>query len=291
MSTNWEAGFRSTYGPWAVVAGGSDGIGAEFARQLAALGLNLVLVARRSAPLAALADELERQRSVAVHTVSLDLSDRSQIALLLDETAKLEVGLLVCNAALSVIGPFLQQSPEDHERMLDINARTPLVLAHAFARRMISGHGGGIILLSSMASFGGTLHTVHYAATKAYLRVLAEGLWAELRPYGIDVLASCPGTVRTPTFLRDEPVNRKWRSLPVLECGPTVSETLHSLGRRPVVMPGRIDRLVAFFMQRILTRKALIALTARATRAMYPRVVEEAESVSGKDEADGSYRR
>ncbi len=277
MSTDWEARFRSRYGPWAVIAGGSDGIGAEFARQLAALGLNLVLVGRRSAPLEELATLLARRFSIETRTLSLDLSDRAHLEVLLEKTINLEVRLLVCNAALSTIGPFLRQPAEDHERMIDLNSRAPLLLTYEFGKRMTAARHGGIILLSSMASFGGTLLSVHYGATKAYIRTLAEGLWAELRPAGVDVLASCPGTVRTPTFLRDRPVNRRWKSLPVLECRPVVSDTLHSLGRRPVVVPGRVDRIVAFLMQRILSRKALIALTARATRGMYPHMIDRVE--------------
>jgi hypothetical protein len=135
---------------------------------------------------------------------------------------------------------------------------------------MMKAGRGGIVLLSSMAGFQGTALSAHYAASKAYVRVLAEGLWAELRPYGVDVLASCPGTVRTPTFLRDRPVNRRFSSLPVMECEPTVAQTLRALGKRPFVVPGGVDRIAAFFMQRVLPRKLLIGLTARATRGMYP---------------------
>lgn len=266
------AGFRERYGPWALVAGGSDGIGAEFARQLAERGLNLLLIGRRAAPLESLAAELAERPAVQTRTAKFDLSRRDDVEALLEKSRELDIGLAICNAAMSVIGPFSGQPIESHDRMLDLNCRTPLHLAHSLGLRMIARGRGGIVLLSSMASFAGTLLSVHYAATKAYLRVLAEGLWAELRPYGVDVVAACPGTVRTPTFLKDDPVQHRWGTLPVIEPARAVADTLHALGRRPVVVPGTIDRLLAVAMQRVLPRKTLIALTARATKRMYPNV-------------------
>lgn len=281
------ARFRARYGPWALVAGGSDGIGAEFARRLASFGLNLVLVGRRIEALAEIAAELEERRSVVVRTLSLDLSERGGLELLLEETSGLEIGLVVSNAAVSVIGPFLEQAEEDHERLLSLNCEMPMRLAYEFGRRMSGAGRGGIILLSSMAAFQGTLLSAHYAASKAYVRVLAEGLWAELRPRGVDVIASCPGTVRTPTFLRDEPVSQPRATLPIMESGPIVTQTLAALGRRPFVVPGGFNRVVSFFMQRLLPRKILINLTARGTRAMYPHIAARVASPLDEERSAG----
>lgn len=282
--------FRERYGPWALVAGGSDGIGAAFARRLAENRLNLLLVGRRVDALESLAGELAERHAVQTRTASLDLSRCDDVTALLEQTRELDIGLAVCNAAMSVIGPFFGQAIESHDRMLDLNCRAPLHLTHGIGLRMIARRRGGIVLLSSMASLAGTLLSAHYAATKAYLRVLAEGLWVELRPDGIDVVASCPGTVRTPTFLRDDPVSRPLVTLPVMESGPTVAQTLRALGRRPVVVPGRIDRVFSFLMERLLPRKMLITLTAKATRAMYPHLAtrqaarrEEEQSTPDRD--------
>lgn len=285
------ARFRARYGPWALVAGGSDGIGAEFARRLASLGLNLVIVGRRTEALAETATELQERHSVAVRTLSLDLSERDGLEELFEETIGLEIGLVVCNAAVSIIGPFLEQPAEDHVRLLELNCRMPVLLSHEFGRRMSAAGRGGIVLLSSMAAFQGTVLSAHYAASKAYVRVLAEGLWAELRPYGVDVIASCPGTVRTPTFLRDEPASRPWATLPVMETGPTVTQTLAALGRTPAVVPGRLNRILSFFMQRLLPRGLLIHLTARATRAMYPDVAGRIGSDGGEQRSTSGTRR
>ncbi|HUZ18473.1 MAG TPA: SDR family NAD(P)-dependent oxidoreductase [Spirochaetia bacterium] len=262
--------FRRRYGPWALVAGGTDGIGAEFARRLAGFGLNLLVVGRRLELLASFTEELSARYSVEARPLCFDLASSSDVAALIEASKSCDVGLLVCNAAQSVVGSFLDQSFESHERLIDLNCRMPALLAHEFGRRMKEAARGGIILLSSMASFQGTAMAAHYAASKAYIRVLAEGLWAELGPFGIDVLASCPGTVDTPTFHSDQPVVDRGLQLPVLDAKLVVDDAMRALGRRPEVVPGGRDRIAAFFMLRVLSRKRLIRMTAKSMHAMYP---------------------
>lgn len=288
MSIRGNEEFNRRYGPWTLVVGGSNGIGAEFARQLAARGLNLLLVGRREAAVEGLARELAGEFGIEATPFPADVSTRSGLDSLVEYSNDFDIGLLVANAALSVVGPFLDQTLEGHRELLSLNCAAPLRLTYELGRRLRKRGSGGIILLSSMASFQGTALTAHYAASKAYVRLLAEGLWEELRPFGVDVLASCPGTVRTPTFLKDRPVNRRLASLPVMECEPTVAATLRALGRVPVVVPGMIDRIVAFFMQRVLPRRLLIRLTAGTTRAMYPSATQGALHV---DQEEGSAPR
>jgi len=274
--------YVARYGPWALVAGASDGIGAEFARQLAERGLNLLLVARRGDLLETVAGELEKRFPIRALSLPLDLSTPEGVASLQRQTAETDVGLFVSNAALSPIGEFLDHPPSTHERLVDLNCRTPALLAWALAHRMIARGHGGIIFLSSMAAFQGTALTAHYAASKAYLRVLAEGLWEELRPRGIDVLACCPGLVRTPTLLRESPRYPRWLTVPVMDCDQVVSETLRALGRRPTVIPGRANRVSSWIVQRLLSRTAAITLASAGTRAMYPAAAKRsARKVSG----------
>ena len=285
MSSRNDEHFTRRYGPWALIVGGSNGIGAEFARQLAARGLNLLLVGRRSGAIEGLAAELAGEFGIGTATFASDVSTTSGLDALIEYSNDFDIGLLVANAALSVVGSFLDQPVERHRRLLSHNCAAPLELSYEFGSRLRKRGSGGIILLSSMASFQGTALTAHYAASKAYVRLLAEGLWEELRPFGVDVLASCPGTVRTPTFLKDHPVNRPLASLPVMECEPTVGATLRALGKRPVVVPGAIDRIVAFFMQRVLPRRILIRMTAGSTRAMYPEAAEGVLPVGEEEDA------
>ena len=261
--------FPDRYGRWAVVAGGSDGLGAAFARALAARGLDLVLVARRAPPLEDLAAALRREHAVEVRTLSLDLAASEGPGALLRETEALDVGLVVCSAALSPIGPFLDLPEETALRMLDLNCRSVAVLAHGFGKRLAARGRGGIVVLTSLAGLQGSALVSLYAATKAFSRVLAEGLWEELRPRGVDVVACCVGPVRTPTFERTDPVRPRLVPL-VLEPEPVVAATLAALGRRPVVTPGWLNRLAAFLTQRVLSRKAAVTWVSAATRALYP---------------------
>lgn len=263
------SGFRAAYGPWALVVGGSEGLGAEFARQLAAAGLNLVLVARRPDLLDRLADELRRRHGVQVIAVSQDMSDPGAVEAITAQTSDLEVGLLVCSAGVAPIGEFLELSRADHDRLLSVNCRVPALLAWELGRRMAQRGRGGIILLSSLAGFQGTGAVVHYAASKAYTRVLAEGLWNELHRTGVDALACCPGMVNTPTYLSEKPVRPGWLASPLMECGPVVTQTLRALGRKPVVVPGLANAITAWFTQWLLPRRARIALTSMGTRALY----------------------
>jgi short-subunit dehydrogenase len=257
----------SRYGPWAVVVGASDGIGAAFAEEIAARGGDVVLVARRQGPLDELAARLRDRYRVRIRVAVADAATPGGIASI--ARAPEDIGLLVCNAGLAPISPFLELSEDQLDAMLDLNCRSAALLAHAFGNRLVARGRGGIVLLSSMASDQGSALVAHYAATKAYLRVLAEGLWAELGPQGVDVLASCPGPVRTPTFARSGAVRARFVPAP-LEPRAVARETLAALGRGPVVVPGRVNRF-ATAAARLLTRRRAVALASERTRAMYPR--------------------
>lgn len=261
-----RANLRSSYGPWAFIAGASSGLGAEFATQLAAAGLNLLLVARRAEPLEALAASLQKAHGVEVRTASIDLAAPD-----LQERARaaaegLEIGLLVYNAAYSCIGPFLGQSLEDKLRILDVNCRGPVVLAHELGSLMAARKRGGIILMSSLTALQGSPMISTYGATKAFNRTLAEGLWDELRAEGVDVLACCAGATRTPTYEASKPQG----SPPmIMESAPVVAETLDALGKTPSFIPGALNRAAGFLMERLFPRAAAIGIMGKATRKLY----------------------
>lgn len=269
------------YGPWALVVGGSDGIGAAFARALAAGGLNVVLVGRRRPLLAEVAGELRAAHGVQARVAALDAGGPGGVAGILAAVAGLDCGLLVCNAALAPVGPFLALPPAQLDGVLDLNCRLAAHLCHAFGGRLAARGRGGIVLLSSLAGQQGAALVAHYAASKAYLRVLAEGLWAELGPSGVDVLACCPGLVRTPTFARSRPEPTGRLVPPPMSPEQVVRQALAALGRQPVVIPGRRNRMAAFVAPRLLPRRPAVALASAITRARYPRESRRSAPAAG----------
>ena len=243
-------------------------MGAEYTRQLAARGLSLVVAAEAAEPLESLAREVAAAHGVDVRSVVVDLAAADVLEKLAAATADVEIGLLVYNAAHSVVGRFLDVSLADKLKTLDVNCRAPLLLADHFGKRMAKRGRGGIILMSSLAGFQGQAMVGTYAATKAFSLVLGETLWDELADDGVDALAFCPGATRTPQYLASQP---RPSIAPTMEPADAVREALAALGRRPSAIAGRSNRIAAFVMHRFLPRRALVRFMSRTTRAMYDR--------------------
>jgi short-subunit dehydrogenase len=194
---------RARYGPWALIAGASDGVGAEFARQAAAAGINCILVARRLQLLDQVARELKAQHGVEVITRSVDLTQADAAARMLGCAAGLEVGLFVFNAGADPFGTkFLDTSVADWGAVLRMNVHALLESCHGIATHMLDAGRGGIVVVTSEAAFSGTSRLSVYSATKAFGLNLGESLWAELSPGGVDVLSLVLGPTDTPTLRR-----------------------------------------------------------------------------------------
>lgn len=226
-------GFAETYGPWAVVTGASDGIGAALARALAAEGLSLLLVARREGRLAALAADLSARHGTACRVLACDLADPAGAAEVVAAAAGLDVGLLVAAAGFGTSGPFLEADLGEELAMLDVNCRAVLALVHPLARRLAARGRGGVVLMSSLLAFQGVPRAAGYAATKAWVQTLAEGLRPELAAHGVDVLAAAPGPVNTGFAAR-----AGMRMGFALRPEPVAASILRALGRRGTVRPG-----------------------------------------------------
>lgn len=252
------------HGPWAVVVGAAQGIGAEFCRQLAAYGINLVMVALEDAELRSLARDLEREHGVATRTVPGDITEPVVLARLDETTAALEVGLLVYNAGLAVLAEWLATPVERHLAMIEVNVRGPLRLIGRFAPAMAARGRGGVVLLSSMSGLQGTPLLATYAATKAFTLNLAESLWAEWRPRGVDVTAVVAGSTDTPGYRASAPRTTR-APMPVR---PVVAAALRALGRRPWVIPGRANKISGVVLA-LLPRRLVIGFMSRTMHAMY----------------------
>jgi short-subunit dehydrogenase len=263
------AAFVERYGPWALVAGASEGIGASFSKKLAARGMNLVLVARRAAPLEELAAELRQSHRVEVKVQPLDLGSPDAVAGIGAVTEGLDVGLLIYNAAYSPIGTFLDCSVEEHLKAVDVNVCGPLRLSHYFGHRLVERGKGGIILMSSMSGFQGTAMVANYAATKAYDTILAEGLWYELREHGVDVLACVAGATLTPSYRSStDRIPTKGLAQP-MQPEDVTEQALRELGLRPGGVSGRRNRLASVLLRRLLPRSAAIEMVSKETERMY----------------------
>lgn len=193
---------RQQYGPWAVIAGGSEGVGASFAHQLAEAGLNLVLIARKPGPLEETAAAV-REHGVEVRTLSLDLTDPGMLERVREATDDLEVGLFVHNAGANSYGAeFVAGELDRFRTVIDLSITAQLTLVHHFGARMKERRRGGLLLVGSMAGFMGSAQISVYAASKAFCRIFAEGLWLEMREHDVHVLELVLGVTRTPAMAR-----------------------------------------------------------------------------------------
>jgi len=193
--------FASTYGEWAIIAGASDGVGEAFAEEVARRGVNVVLIARRQALLEAIAERIERDTGARARVLAVDLAVPGAADDIVAATADLEVGLLLYNAGGDPNWkPFLEGSLEDGLGMLRRNCEVPTRLCHHYGRAMVARGRGGLILVTSGAAVGGCANMAAYGGSKAWNRVFAEALWAELKPHGVDVLSLLLGETDTPAL-------------------------------------------------------------------------------------------
>jgi short-subunit dehydrogenase len=260
--------FKDRYGAWALVAGASAGLGEAFAAQIAARGVNVALVARREEPLNEVRNKLIVAHNVDVRTIPLDLARDDAAAVITDALSDVEVGLLVYNAALSVIGSFLDRPLADHLAEIATNCRTPMSLAYSFGKQMRTRRRGGIILMSSLSALQGSANIANYTATKAYNTLLAEGLWEELRHDGVDVLACCAGAVSTQNYL-DSLSHNTGSPVGAMTPQVVVSQTLAALGKQGSFFPGFSSQAAAFIMRRLMPHGLAIRLMGRVMRRLY----------------------
>lgn len=191
------------YGPWALIVGASEGVGAEFARTMASHGVNVALLSRRQPVLDELAAEIGAEHGVETRTIAVDLTSAGAAASIVAATSGLEVGMLMyCAGADPHYEPFLANSVEVPLALVQRNCIVSMELCHHFAGPMVERGRGGIILVSSGAGLIGMPNMVAYGASKAFDIVMAEALWAELHDKGVDVLSLVLSMTDTPAFRR-----------------------------------------------------------------------------------------
>ncbi|MEH3141305.1 MAG: SDR family NAD(P)-dependent oxidoreductase [Mycobacterium kyogaense] len=252
--------YADRYGPWAVVTGASDGIGRAVAHQLAGRGLHLVLVARRTETLRALARDIEAQHGVHTRIVAVDLGTSLGVAKLEESVAGVDIGLAVLAAGFGATGHLADADAVTEADMIAVNVTAVAELSRFFAARMVRRGRGGIVLFGSILGWQGVPGQANYAATKAYVQALAEGLHAELAPRGVDVLSVAPGPVHTGFAARAGMTMSSATSPEVV-----ASAALAALGRRVTIVPGAQAKFLTWslaFLPRVWRTRVLGRVTA-----------------------------
>lgn len=232
--------FAARYGPWALIVGGSDGLGAEFARQAARRGINCMLVARNADKLKAVADDIRTRWSVEVKYRSVDLAECDAAARLDAICRGFDVGLVVVNAGGdTVASAFLDSEIDAWQALNRRNVDTLTALCHSFGRRLAIRGSGGLVVVGSDAAFGGGGRLSVYTASKGYALNLVESLWAELKPRGVDAAYVVIGSTDTPKMrgiLADRGISPE--DIDLADPADIADWTLHHVGDGPMLSYG-----------------------------------------------------
>lgn len=238
------AEFVTKYGPWAIVVGGSDVVGALFAERLAREGVDVVLVARRQHVLDEVAGGIRERTGARTRTLAVDLTDADASQTIIDATADIEVGMLVyCAGGDPNYQPFLANSISAAEALLQRNCLVMMRLCHHFADPMVERGRGGIVNFTSGAALAGGRNIVVYGGTKAFDMVFTEGLWVELHDQGVDVLGLILGMTDTPALRKLEFERGRLASLDEVPAGAVTPESVAdeafaNLGNGPTIATG-----------------------------------------------------
>jgi short-subunit dehydrogenase len=255
--------FGQKYGQWAVIAGASEGIGASLADQLAARGLDLVLIARNEALLEEVAAGAREQYGVQTRVVPQDLTDPDVGAKIANATGGLDVGLLIYNAGASDrTTTFLETDVDYSLKQIKLDCVGPVALAHHFGSAMRDRGRGGIVLVASLACLAGSTTLAVYSAVKAFQHNLAEGLWAELRPHGVDVCCTPLGMTYTPAFAR---LGIEYDPAAHMLPEDVAREIIENIGNGPVHVVGENNRAAASAIWTI-DRRSLVEMMSIASQ-------------------------
>jgi short-subunit dehydrogenase len=254
---------KKRFGPWALVTGASSGIGKEFARQIAASGINIVLVARREDLLKDAGAELSKRYGVEHRVVVLDVSREDFIPQLASVTDNLDIGLVVSNAGTGNPGEFLKLDRQLLEETLRLNTMSHLGIAHYFGGKLAERRRGGLILVGAMGAENGIPCLANDGGAKAYVHSLGEALHYEFKPLGVNVTVLAAGVTNTAVLDKFalDPKTMPMKPMSVEQC---VSEGLSGLLKgRSRIVPGRLNRIMNALVPASLARKMLAGLLSK----------------------------
>src|SRR5712671_3329047 len=246
---------KKRFGPWALVTGASSGIGKEFARQVAASGINIVIVARREDLLKEVGVEFSKRYAVEHRVVVLDVSREDFIGQLASATDDLDIGLVVSNAGTGNPGEFLKLDRQLHRMTLRVSTMAHLDITHHFGAKLAKRRRGGMILAGAMGAENGVPRMANDGAAKAYVHSLGEALHYEFKPLGIYVTVLAAGFTNTAVLEKFglDPKTMPMKPMSVEQC---VSEGLSGLLKnRSRIVPGRLNRILNALVPASLARK------------------------------------
>ncbi|WP_040698640.1 SDR family NAD(P)-dependent oxidoreductase [Nocardia vinacea] len=254
--------FTRRYGQWAVIAGASEGVGAALADQLAARGIDLILIARNESLVEAVAAGVRERHGVHARSLVVDLTSPDIGARVAQATDGLEVGLLIYNAgAANRTVEFLEDSVEQSRKQIELACTGPLTLARLFAPSMRERGRGGIVLVGSLACLAGSATIAVYSAVKAFNVNFAEGLWSELHPHGVDVVCTALGKTDTEAMQRMGVTP----DAQTMQPGDVACEIIENIGNGPVHVVGEANRSIASHIWTV-DRRHLVEMMSAASR-------------------------
>jgi short-subunit dehydrogenase len=252
-----------------LITGASSGIGAAFARKLAARGRNVLLVARSEDKLIALCNELGRLTSIRAQYLTLDLEQPDAPAQLFEETQKreLEIDMLINNAGFGSMGDFTKLDLNRELEMLQLNIRALVDLTHRFLLPMRERKRGTIINVASTAAFQAVPYMATYAATKAFVLSFSEALWDENRLHGVHVMALCPGVTETNFFEAAKIDRPPMRTIQTAE--EVVEAALRGLSRQKSVVVSGWTNWLTVEAERFVPRSTVTKVAGKALRSRF----------------------
>lgn len=258
---------KDKYGSWACVAGAGEGLGKAFSEGLAKRGFNLILIDLKLDLLDSTKAYLESSYQIEAICLHLDLNEKSSIIPIREVIVKQDCRFMVYNAAYGPVKPFLSNTSEEIDRYLNVNIGTQIHLIHQFVN-IFKTQSAGILMVSSLAGFRGTQFVIPYAATKAFIWNMAEGLHHEFKDTDIDFSVCVPGATNTPNFRSTNP---KKNSLGSKSQDPAsvAEEALNKFGKKIFIIPGALNKISHFILNRLLPRRMASSIHNTTMKKMY----------------------
>ena len=237
--------FKEKYGLWALVTGGTSGIGEALTHQIAENDVNIIIVARREKILKEKAEILTKKHGVEVKTIQADLSRPQEYDKVIEETEDIEVGLFIPCAGLENHGVTTDIDLKKELALIQLNVTSTFSLTHHFAGQMVKRGKGGILLVASLIGHMPNPYFSNYAGSKAYIVNFGTSLHWEMKKKGVDVTVLSPGLTDTPMAAQED---IDWSKAPFSSMSPekTAEFALAGLGKKALVIPGAKNKLMMF---------------------------------------------